>query len=205
MSEDRHEKTEGARERAEDLARKTQAVAQGWFGHLREVWLQPELFFSTEQRSERVHVLIDWAVFAALLYLSVVIGRAFGYAGADFEFRDLVAGFKSLFAVGLPLAALPFLLNWQAGRSGGRDGVEFYLEKIGGALLLPAALWLLVIVFEVLDARIHGWFGNLAMDFVVVAVFAITLAHAAPGRIRVAVLYTAGFSFAVWLMGRLLW
>jgi hypothetical protein len=165
----------------------------GYVEHVREVLTDPDRFFDSRHRSGRGEALIDLAGFALVYFLAAVVARTFGFYGFEFDFGHLVDGFKSILVLALPLAGLVFAWAWQGGRNGAQAAPGFYLEKLGGALLLPALLLAVAIVLDVFGARIHVWFRGAAMTFVSIGVFAMTYAYAAPGKLRAAAVFTFGF------------
>ena len=176
------------------------SAAGGYVAHIRAVLTEPDRFFGKDHRSGRSEAITDLAVFGAACFLAAVVARAFGFSGFQFEFGHLVHGFKSLLVLALPLAGLVFAWAWQGGRAGGQTAPGFYLEKLGGALLLPALLLVVAIVLDIFGARIQVWFRGAAMAFVYIGVFAMTFAYAAPGKLKTAAAFTLGFYIAYRLL-----
>lgn len=192
-------KTEQASEHAQQAGRGAQDAAKGYVGHVQEVLTQPDRFFDANHRSGNTNAMIDLGGFLAVFFLASVVARTFGYSGFDFEFGHLLDGIKAVLVIGIPIGALVFA--WNA--LGKTRGLDFYMEKFGGALVLPCLLLIVAIVLDVLDIRIQSWFRGLAIVFVYIGVFAITYAHAAAGKVRTAVLFTAGFYILYRLLGLL--
>ena len=174
--------------------------SSGYVEHVVQVLTEPDRFFDSGHRSDRSEAMIDLAVFATAYFLAAVVARAFGFSGFDLDFGHFIDGFKSLLVLALPLAGLVFAWSWQGGRAGGQETPGFYVEKLGGALLLPALLLVLAIVLDMIDARIHSWFRSMAIAFVYIGVFAMTYAYAAPGKLKTAAIFTAGFFIAYRLL-----
>ena len=188
-----HSAAEKTRETASEAAEQARKAADGYVGHVLAVLKGPDQFFASSHRSEKAHAVIDLAGFLLIFFLAAVIARMTGYSGFDFEFGYILDGIKSALAIGIPIAGLLFALNWQAGRSGGKVSLDFYMEKFGGALVLPCLLLIVAILLDIVDIRIQSWFRGMAMVFVWIGVFATTYAYAAPGRLRTAAIFTVGF------------
>lgn len=137
--------------------------------------------------------MIDLAVYAAAVYLAALFARFTGYTGWDFEFGYFLDAGKSVLTIGIPLACAVFALAAYGQRSGDSRSTGFYLEKFGAGLLLPAALLLGAIVFDILDIRIHSWLRGLSNAFVYVVIFTFAYRYATSGRLMIAAGFLAGF------------
>ncbi|MBY6204551.1 hypothetical protein [Halomonas denitrificans] len=174
-------------------------AGKGYVEHVRDVLTRPDTFFDGSHRSGNTNAMIDLGGFLGVFFLATIVSRTFGYTGFDFEFGHLLDGIKAVLVIGIPIGALVFA--WNA--LGKTRGLDFYLEKFGGALVLSTLLLLLALVLDVLDIRIQSWFRGLAMVFVYIGVFAITYAHAVPGKLKSAAAFTAAFYILYRLLGLL--
>lgn len=202
MSE--HEQShEEPKDPAQETAQQVRETADGYVAHVMEVLTQPDAFFAAGHRSGRTNAMIDLGGFLLVFFITTVVARTFGYSGFDFEFGHLGDGLKAVLTIGIPIAALLFALSWQGGRSGGQASLDFYIEKFGAALVLPTLLLIVATLLDVIDVRIQSWFSGLAVVLVYVAAFATSYAYAAPGRLKTAVIFTAGFFVAFRLLTQL--
>lgn len=188
---------ESAKEPARDTVPEARDAAQGYVGHVMGVLTKPDVFFDSGHRSGSTHAWIDLGGFAIVFFLASVVARTFGYSGFDFEVGHILDGIKAVLVIGIPIVVLLFAWNGL----GESRGLDFYMEKFGAALVLPSALLLVAIGLDVIDVRIQSWFRGLAIAFVYIGVFAATYAYAAPGKLRTAAIYTAGFYVAYRLLG----
>lgn len=200
MSEHENEpKTEEAKEQVQEAAHEARDTAEGYVGHVMQVVNSPDAFFDNRHRSGQTNALIDLVGFAIVFFIAAVVARTFGYSGFDFEFGHIIDGLKAVLVIGIPIVAL--LFAWNA--LGESRGLDYYMEKFGGALVLPCLLLIVAIVLDILDIRIQSWFRGLAIAFVYVGVFATTYAYASPGKLKTAAIYTAAFYVAYRLLSML--
>lgn len=177
-----------------------QDTAGGYLDHVREVLTAPDAFFDSAKRSPQLFGLISLGAFLGLVFFQALMARVTRLSNWGFEFAYLTHAIKSALAIGIPIAAVVFVLKWQAGRSGGPSSLDFYIEKLGAALVMPCVLMLVAIPLDILDIRIYSWFRGAALIFVYVAVFMMSYWYAAPKRLNVAVLFVLGFYFAYRLL-----
>lgn len=167
--------------------------ASNYLDHVRSIFSSPDAFFETSRRSERGHALIDLAVYAAAVFMAALFARITGYSGWDFEFGYLIDAVKGVLTIGIALAGAIAGLSVYGNRAGKSHSTSFYIEKLGGGLLLPALLLLLAIPLDLLDIRIHSWFRGLSMAFVYVLIFTLAYRFATAGRLKAAAGFLAGF------------
>lgn len=179
---------------------RAQAAAEGYIQHVREVVTAPDAYFDPDTRSNTLFGYISMAAFLALVLIESLFGRITRFSNWSFEFSYVVEAFKTALTIGVSIAAVLFVLNWQAGRSDGRTSLAFYVEKFGAALILPSLLLALAIPLEILDITIHSWFRGAALILVYVAVFMMSYWYAAPKRLNIAVLFLIGFYFVYRLL-----
>lgn len=177
-----------------------QDTADGYMTHVREVLTAPDGFFDPVKRSPQLFGLITTGVFLGLVFFEALMGRVTRFSNWGFEFSYLTYAIKVTLAIGVPIAAVLFVLMWQAGRSGNQSSLDFFIEKFGAALILPSVFILLAIPLEILDITIHSWFRGAALILIYVAVFMMSYLYAAPRRLNVAVLFVVGFYFFYRLM-----
>jgi hypothetical protein len=177
--------------------------AASYAGHVRAVFSSPDAFFGLDHRSDRGHALIDLVVYATAVFLAALFARITGYSGWGFEFGYLMDAAKGVLTIGIALAGATFGLSAYGARSGHSQSTGFYIEKLGGGLLLPAVLLLAAMLLDILDIRIHAWFRGLSMTFVYVLIFGFAYRYAAPGRLKAAAGCLAGFYVLYRLMALL--
>lgn len=177
-----------------------QAATEGYIQHVREVVTAPDAFFDSGTRSNTLFGYISMAAFLALVLIESLFGRIVRFSNWSFEFSYVVEAFKTALTIGISIAAVLFVLNWQAGRGDGKASLAFYVEKFGAALILPCLLLVLAIPLEMLDITIHSWFRGAALILVYVAVFMMSYWYAAPKRLNIAVLFLIGFYFVYRLL-----
>lgn len=166
---------------------------ESYIDHVRKALLSPDTFFETGHRSDSGHAMLDVAIYAGVVFLAALFARITGYSSWDFEFGYLLDALKGVLTIGIALAAAVAGLGAYGSRIGTSHSTGFYLEKLGAGLLLPAVLLLAAIGLDILDARIHTWFRGLSVAFVYVLVFGLAYRYAAPGRLKVAAGFLAGF------------
>lgn len=196
MSERKQEQSKGSDTETAESSQDTPSVpdpASGYLDHVRAIFSSPDAFFEVDHRSDRGHALIDLAVYAAVVFLAALFARITGYSGWDFEFSYLIDAVKSVLTIGIALAGAVAGLNLYARRSGDSHSTGFYLEKLGGGLMLPALMLVAALVLDILDVRIHTWLRGLSMAFVYVLIFAFAYRYATPGRLKLAAAFLGGF------------
>jgi len=169
------------------------AGSESYTDHVRQALLSPDTYFEAGHRSDRSHAVLDVAIYAGVVFLAALFARITGYSGWDFEFGYLLDAAKGVLTIGIALAAAVAGLGAYGSRVGTSHSTGFYLEKLGAGLLLPAILLVAAIGLDILDARIHAWFRGLSVAFVYVLVFGLAYRYAAPGRLKVAAGFLAGF------------
>ncbi|MEX2498960.1 MAG: hypothetical protein WD397_08825 [Wenzhouxiangellaceae bacterium] len=191
----------GTQERPEpESGTSAQAAAEGYIEHVREVVTAPDAFFDPGTRSNTLFGYISMVAFLVLVLLESLFGRIARFSNWSFEFSYVIQALKTTLTIGIAIAAVLFVLNWQAGRGDGRGSFAFYAEKFGAALILPCLLLVLAIPLELLDITVHSWFRGAALILVYVAVFMMSYWYAAPKRLNIAVLFLLGFYFTYRLL-----
>jgi len=177
-----------------------QAATEGYIEHVREVVTAPDAFFDPGTRSNTLFGYISMAAFLVLVLLESLFGRIARFSNWSFEFSYVIQALKTTLTIGIAIAAVLLVLNWQAGRGDGRASFAFYVEKFGAALILPSLLLVLTIPLELLDITIHSWFRGAALILVYVAVFMMSYWYVAPKRLNIAVIFLIGFYFVYRLL-----
>lgn len=190
---------EKAEKNVEEAAHEVQEAAGGYVSHVIEVLTAPDRAFAAGYRTGKTNAMIDLAGFLGVFFIASVVARTFGYSGFDFEFGHIIDGIKAVLVIGIPIVALLFAWNMH----GESRGLDFYMEKFGSALVLPCVLLIVAVLLDIIDIRIQSWFRGMAIAFVYIGVFASTYAYAAPGKLKTAAIFTAGFYFTYRLLGLL--
>lgn len=175
--------------------------ASNYFTQLLALFKDPDDFFRDTYHGQKLFGLINLAALVVLVAVVGFVQRA-GYGGVDFG--DLTGGIKWALALAVPLGALLFAYPWYAKKQGRTLEMDFLLEKLGGAVALPAVLLLLTIPLDLLDATIHSWFQGAALALVYIAVFMIAYLYVAPRKIAVATISVLAFYAAYRLINLLL-
>ncbi len=162
--------------------------------------LKPDQFFTASERGWKQFGLISIGAFLILVYLQSAIARMARLWSRGFEFGHITHGFTVMLAVAIPLVATIFIFRWLGSRENGQQSLDFYIEKMGGALVLPSLLLLISIPLNLMGAAIGGWTRAAALIMVYVAVFFLSHQFAAPNRLRIAAAMTLGFYFGYRLL-----
>ncbi|MGK7294419.1 MAG: hypothetical protein ACNS61_01160 [Candidatus Wenzhouxiangella sp. M2_3B_020] len=167
--------------------------SDGYIDHVRSVLTAPDAVFDANRRGDRGHAVIDMGIYLAAVFLAALIARVTGYAGWDFEFGYIIDAVKSVLTIGIPIGLAIFALNYFGSGAGESRSTDFYFEKIAAGLVLPALLLLGAVILDLLDIRIHGWLRGLSMAFIYVLVFLAAYGYCAPGKLKTAAAFLAGF------------
>ena len=176
-------------------------AASNYMSQLLGLFKNPDEYFSDTYHGHKLFGLINLVGLVALIALAGFAQRA-GYGGVDFG--DLLGGIKWAIALGIPLAALLFAYPWYANKQGRTLEMDFVLEKLGGAVALPAVMLLVAIPLDLLDITLHSWLSGGALALVYIAVWVTAYRYVAPGRMAVATISVIAFYFAYRLINLLL-
>lgn len=175
--------------------------ASNYFTQLLALLRNPDDFFTDTYQGQKLFGLINLVGLVVVVALVGFVQRA-GYGGVDFD--DLLGGIKWALALALPLGALLFVYPWYAKQQSRTLEMDFLLEKLGGAVALPAVLLLLAIPLDLLDITMHSWFRGAGLALVYIAVFMTAYWYVAPRRIAVATISVIAFYVAYRLINLLL-
>lgn len=190
--QDREPATEGGTDSEAD---------SNYFTQLLALFQDPDKFFKDSYHGQKLFGLINLIALVVLVALAGFVQRA-GYGGVDFD--DLLGGIKWALALAIPLGALLFVYPWYAKQQGRTLDLDFLLEKLGGAMALPAVLLLLTIPLDLLDITVHSWFQGAGMTLIYIAVFMTAYWYVAPRKIAVATISVLSFYAAYRLISLLL-
>lgn len=172
----------------------------GYLEHVRQVFMAPDTYFHDSTIASRTFGLISTGIFLGLLFMQSLITRVTRFSSWRFEFEFLIQAFKVALAIAIPMAALVFVLKWYGDRGDQGHTLDFHIGKFGSMLLLPCLLLAVAIPLNILDVTIDSWLRGLSITFIYLAVFLMTYLYAAPGKLKAAVVFTAGFYLAYRLL-----
>ncbi len=172
----------------------------GYPQYLLESFTRTDEVLEDRYRGGQVFGLINMGILVVLLMLAPFIQRVMQTSTSGIRMSWLLTGIKSGLAYAIPLVIVVFLLQWYTGRQNNRRQLDFIIEKFGMMLALPIVLALIGILLNLLTVNIHTWFRGAGLTFMYLAVFMMAYLYAAPGRIRVAVVFTLGFYLACRLL-----
>lgn len=172
----------------------------GYLEHVRQVFMAPDAYFRDSAAASRTFGLISTGIFLGLLFVQSLITRVTRFSSWRFEFEYLIQAFKVALAIAIPMAALVFVLKWYGDRDNQGHSLDFHIGKFGAMLLLPCLLLAVAIPLNILDVAIGSWLRGLSITFVYLAVFLMAYLYAAPGKLKAAVVFTAGFYLAYRLL-----
>lgn len=187
-------------EPAEDRSPGSEA-ASNYFTQFLALFRNPDDFFTDAYHGQKLFGLINLVALVVIVALVGFVQRA-GFGGVDFG--DLVGGIKWALALAVPLAALLFAYPWYAKNQGRTLEMDFLLEKLGGAMALPAVLLLLAIPLDLLDITLHSWFRGAGLALIYIAVFMTAYWYVAPRKIAVATISVLAFYAAYRLINLLM-
>lgn len=201
MSEDNQKPTREQSEQAtEGAAAATKADHDNIGTALKTVLTKPDVFFSEHYHGQKLFGLISAGVFLGLVFFQWLLARTVRWWNRGFEFGFITQSLTRVIAIAVPLIAVVFVFKMLAGKYQKTHTLDFFIEKFGAALLLPALLLIITLPLNLIDATIGHWTRGAALIMVYVAVFHICYRFAAPNRLVPAVLLTVGFYFAYRLM-----
>lgn len=177
-----------------------EATGSAYLDHVRQVFTAPDAHFRDSAAASRTFGLISTGIYLGLLFLQSLITRVTRLSSWRFEFEYLLQAFKVVLAIAIPIAALVFILKWYGDRGGQGHSLDFHIGRFGAMLLLPCALLVVAIPLNILDVTIDSWLRGLSVTFVYLAVFLMAYLYAAPGKLKVAVVFVAGFYLAYRLL-----
>ncbi|MDO6450446.1 hypothetical protein [Oceanobacillus profundus] len=167
-----------------------------YFQYVMQVIKNPDHLLSDGTQSKQQFGLITLIAFLGLILLSNVIG-IFTYLDAlrYLGFSDYFNYFERTIAYALALALLMFVFKNVAAKNGKSYDLNFFFEKLGALLVVPAILLIVSIPLELVDITIYSWFSSLAYTFLYLAIFLISYFFVAKNNLKTAVLFVAGFYF----------
>lgn len=198
--EDRNEQENGPQPE-ESPKGSASEVASNYFTQLVALFKDPDDYFSDSYHGNKLFGLINLGVLLVAVVLAGFVQRA-SYGSLDFG--DFGGGLKSALALAVPLAALLFAYPWYAKREGNELSLDFMIEKLGGAVALPALLILVGMLLNLVDIRIHSWFHGAGTALIYIAAFVLAYRYVAPNRLAVATIAFIAFYFLYRLVGLIL-
>lgn len=177
--------------------------SEGYAQYLLGLFQNPDQYFGDRLQGLRLFALINAGALVFLIALSSFVQRFSATSVSGFRFSWVVHGIKYGLSFAIPLAIVVFVLNWYAKKQGAERSVDFFIEKLGAALALPAVLVLIAIPLNLLGVTMHSWLRSSGLVFIYIAIFMMSYLYAAPRQFKAAVVFTLGFYFAyrlIWLL-----
>ena len=171
--------------------------------YLMAVFSKPDEMLDGTSRGLKVFGLINMGALVVLIALSSFVQRIALTSTSGVRFSWLVNGIKFGLSFAIPIAIVVFMFHWYAKRQQQKRSLDFYIEKFGAAMVLPAALVAIAIPLNLLSITMHSWFRASGLIFIYIAVFLVSYLYVAPERIKVAIVFTLAFYFAyrlIWLL-----
>lgn len=167
-----------------------------YFQYVKQVLKDPDHVLSDETQSKQQFGLITLIAFLGLILLSNIVG-IFTYLDAlrYLGFSDYFDYFERTIAYAAALALLMFVFKNVANKNGKTYDLNFFFEKLGALLVVPAILLIVSIPLELVDITIYSWFSSLAYTFLYLSIFLISYFFVAKNNLKTAVLFVAGFYF----------
>ncbi|WP_339226931.1 hypothetical protein NSQ77_15400 [Oceanobacillus sp. FSL K6-2867] len=167
-----------------------------YFQYVVQVIKNPDYILSDETQGKQQFGLITLIAFLGLILLSNIVG-IFTYLDAlrYLGFSDYFDYFERTLAYGAALALLIFVFKNVANKNGKAYDLNFFFEKLGAMLVVPAILLIVSIPLELVDITIYSWFSSLAYTFLYLSIFLISYFFVAKNNLKTAVLFVAGFYF----------
>lgn len=167
---------------------------------LKTVLTKPDVFFSEHYHGQKLFGLISAGLFIGLIFFQSLLSRTIRWWSRGFEFGYITQSLSVAIAIGVPVVAALFVFKMLAGKYQKAYTLDFFIEKFGAALILPALLLIITLPLNLIGATIGNWTRAAALIMVYVIVFHICYRFAAPNRLVPAVLLTLGYYFAYRLM-----
>ena len=171
--------------------------------YLMAVFNRPDEMLDGTSRGLKMFGLINMGALVVLIALSSFVQRIAMTTTSGVRFSWLVNGIKFGLSFAIPIAIVVYLFSWYAKRQGNDRGLDFFMEKFGAAMALPAVLVAIAMPLNLLGITMHSWFRASGLIFIYITVFLISYLYVAPQRIKVAVVFAFGFYFAyrlIWLL-----
>ena len=171
--------------------------------YLMAVFNKPDEMLDGTSRGLKIFGLINMGALVVLIALSSFVQRIAMTTTSGVRFSWLVNGIKFGLSFAIPIAIVVYLFSWYAKRQGNDRGLDFFMEKFGAAMALPAVLVAIAMPLNLLGITMHSWFRASGLIFIYITVFLISYLYVAPQRIKVAVVFAFGFYFAyrlIWLL-----
>jgi len=177
--------------------------ADGYVSFLMHNIKNPDGFFDNQYRKFKLFGMIHIGALFGLIALSSWFQRIGSLGSRGWRFEFLLNGIKFGLSFLIPLIIALFVLKWYSEKSGEGKSLEFFIEKLGGALTAACALIVIALPLALLDITIHNWFRGAGLVFIYLAIFLTSYLYAAPRKLQVAALFTLGYYFAyrlIWLL-----
>lgn len=177
--------------------------AQGYVQYLLGLFRDPDQHLDDKTRGLKLFGLINMGALVVLIALSSFVQRIAMTTTTGVRFSWLLDGIKFGLSFAIPIAIVLFALNWYSKRVGQERSVDFFIEKFGAVLALPAALVLIAIPLNLLGITMHSWFRASGLFFIYIGVFLMSYLFAAPRQVKVAVVFSLAFYFVyrlIWLL-----
>jgi len=208
MSEDRkpdeHEPGEELEEgRNGASAENGRGEAMSYPQYLAALYQRPDELLDDSVRGLKLFGLINMGALVVLIALSSFVQRIALTTTSGVRFSWLVNGIKFGLSFAIPIAIVLFAFQWYAKRGQHERSLDFFIEKFGTAMALPAVLVAIAIPLNLLGITMHSWFRGSGLFFIYIGVFMVSYLYVAPQRIKVAVVFTLAFYFAyrlIWLL-----
>ncbi len=171
--------------------------------YLAALYQRPDELLDDTARGLKLFGLINMTALVVLIALSSFVQRIALTTTSGVRFSWLVNGIKFGVSFAIPIAIVLFAFQWYAKRQGRNDTLDFYIEKFGTAMALPAVLVAIAIPLNLLGITMHSWFRGSGLFFIYIGVFLTSYLFVAPQRLKVAVVFTLAFYFAyrlIWLL-----
>ncbi|QOC22513.1 hypothetical protein IC757_16140 [Wenzhouxiangella sp. AB-CW3] len=171
--------------------------------YLAALYKRPDELLDGTMRGLRLFGLINMSALLVLIALSSFVQRIAMTTTSGVRFSWLLNGIKFGLSFAIPIAIVLFALQWYAKRQEREYSLDFFIEKFGTAMALPAVLVAIAIPLNLLGVTMHSWFRGAGLFFIYIGVFLMSYLFVAPQRLKVAVVFTLAFYFAyrlIWLL-----
>ena len=171
--------------------------------YLTALFKQPDELLDDTARGLKVFGMINMGALVVLIALSSFVQRIAMTTTSGVRFSWLVNGIKFGLSFAIPIAIVLFAFQWYAKRQERDYSLDFFIEKFGAAMALPAVLVAIAIPLNLIGVTMHSWFRGAGLFFIYIGVFLMSYLFVAPQRLKVAVVFTLAFYFAyrlIWLL-----
>ena len=171
--------------------------------YLAALYQRPDEMLDDSVRGLKIFGLINMGALVVLIALSSFVQRIALTTTSGVRLSWLVNGIKFGLSFAIPIAIVLFAFQWYAKRQQNERSLDFFIEKFGAAMALPAALVAIAIPLSLLGITMHSWFRASGLIFIYIGVFMMSYLFVAPQRIKVAVVFTLAFYFTyrlIWLL-----